>query len=154
FARGGRQVFRGRRHVVRRRDRVREPAARCHTRRLRQRVARRLAASQGSVGALRPQADEARVAHARRDRKAFGETRALLARRPNNLLSQDSTMRIRLLGLSLALGACARATPSTSPTPVAGSYDLVISGGKIVDGTGDPWFYGDVAIIGDRIVRI
>ena len=33
-------------------------------------------------------------------------------------------------------------------------YDLLIRGGKIVDGTGNPWFYGDVAIAGDRIVAV
>ncbi len=34
------------------------------------------------------------------------------------------------------------------------TYDLVIRGGKIVDGTGNPWYYGDVALRGDRIVAI
>lgn len=33
-------------------------------------------------------------------------------------------------------------------------YDVVLLGGRIVDGTGNPWFYGDVAIRGDRIVRV
>jgi N-acyl-D-aspartate/D-glutamate deacylase len=33
-------------------------------------------------------------------------------------------------------------------------YDLVIRNGKIVDGTGNPWFRGDVAIRGDRIVAV
>ena len=33
-------------------------------------------------------------------------------------------------------------------------YDLVISGGRIVDGSGNAWFYGDVAIRGERIARI
>ena len=33
-------------------------------------------------------------------------------------------------------------------------YDLVIRGGKIVDGSGNPWFYGDVAAKGDRIVAL
>lgn len=33
-------------------------------------------------------------------------------------------------------------------------YDVVIMNGKIVDGTGNPWFYGDVAIRGDRIVKV
>lgn len=33
-------------------------------------------------------------------------------------------------------------------------YDLIIRGGKIVDGTGNPWFYGDVAVRGDRIAAI
>lgn len=36
----------------------------------------------------------------------------------------------------------------------AGPYDLVIEGGRVVDGTGAAWFYGDVAIRGDRIARV
>lgn len=32
--------------------------------------------------------------------------------------------------------------------------DTLIVGGRIIDGTGNPWFYGDVAISGDRIERI
>jgi N-acyl-D-amino-acid deacylase len=35
-----------------------------------------------------------------------------------------------------------------------GIYDLVIMNGRIVDGSGNPWFYGDVAINGDRIVQV
>lgn len=34
------------------------------------------------------------------------------------------------------------------------AYDVIIRGGRIVDGTGNPWFRGDVAIKGDRIARI
>jgi N-acyl-D-amino-acid deacylase len=33
-------------------------------------------------------------------------------------------------------------------------WDVVIRGGRIVDGTGNPWFEGDVAIRGDRIAAI
>ena len=33
-------------------------------------------------------------------------------------------------------------------------YDILITGGQIVDGTGEPGFNGDVAIIEDRIVAI
>lgn len=33
-------------------------------------------------------------------------------------------------------------------------YDVLIAGAKVVDGTGNPWFYGDVALRGDRIARI
>ncbi len=33
-------------------------------------------------------------------------------------------------------------------------YDCLITGGRIVDGTGNPWFYGDVALAGDRIVAL
>ncbi len=34
------------------------------------------------------------------------------------------------------------------------SYDVIIAGGRIVDGTGAPWFLGDVAIRGDRIAAV
>ncbi|MCP4512410.1 MAG: amidohydrolase family protein, partial [Fuerstiella sp.] len=34
------------------------------------------------------------------------------------------------------------------------AYDLLIHGGQIVDGTGNPWYHGSVAIRGDRIVSI
>ena len=33
-------------------------------------------------------------------------------------------------------------------------YDLVIRNGKIVDGSGEASFMGDIAINGDRIVKI
>jgi N-acyl-D-aspartate/D-glutamate deacylase len=33
-------------------------------------------------------------------------------------------------------------------------YDLILRNGQVVDGTGNPWFYADVAIKGDRIARI
>ena len=56
---------------------------------------------------------------------------------------------------ALAIAACTRA--STAPTPSRSyptSYDVVISGGRIVDGTGNAWVYGDVGVSGDRIARI
>jgi N-acyl-D-aspartate/D-glutamate deacylase len=33
-------------------------------------------------------------------------------------------------------------------------YDLIIIGGKIVDGTGNPWYRGDVAVAGEKIAAI
>ncbi|WP_226036124.1 N-acyl-D-amino-acid deacylase family protein [Aquibacillus saliphilus] len=33
-------------------------------------------------------------------------------------------------------------------------YNLLIKNGKILDGTGSPWFYGDIAINGNEIVEI
>ncbi len=55
--------------------------------------------------------------------------------------------------LSLAFAACAgTAHPGTS-SPDA-SYDVVISNGRIVDGTGNSWYYGDVGIRGDRIAIV
>lgn len=36
----------------------------------------------------------------------------------------------------------------------AQEYDIVLENGRVIDGTGNPWFNGDVAIRGDRIARI
>jgi N-acyl-D-aspartate/D-glutamate deacylase len=69
------------------------------------------------------------------------------------------TQAALLLAWTLAGGVrCgARAFDNTSdctPSANAGEFDLVIRGGRIVDGTGNPWFSGDVAIRGDRIVAL
>src|ERR1700751_6194514 len=40
-----------------------------------------------------------------------------------------------------------------SNNPEAG-YDVLIRHGHILDGTGNPWYAGDIAIQGDRIVAI
>jgi N-acyl-D-amino-acid deacylase len=45
----------------------------------------------------------------------------------------------------------ARLNTTAMESPV---YDLVITNGRIVDGTGNPWFRADVAVKGGRIVRI
>src|SRR5438046_5186847 len=48
------------------------------------------------------------------------------------------------------ISACAATALSLS----GAEYDLLIRNGKIVDGTGNPWFYGDIAIKKDRIAVI
>jgi N-acyl-D-amino-acid deacylase len=49
---------------------------------------------------------------------------------------------------ALLLGAVLNASTSS---PV---YDLVLSRGRVVDGTGAPWFVADVGVIGDRIAAV
>jgi N-acyl-D-amino-acid deacylase len=64
-------------------------------------------------------------------------------------------MRLRLHVLSLlalAVG-CARA-PQLEPTPVGDAFDVIIENGRVVDGTGNAWFYGDIGVKGDRIAAI
>ncbi|HKB11388.1 MAG TPA: D-aminoacylase [Vicinamibacterales bacterium] len=55
-----------------------------------------------------------------------------------------------------ACGALVAAAAGLSAQPAAQRprYDVVITNGRIVDGTGAPWFRGDVAIAGDRIAAI
>jgi N-acyl-D-aspartate/D-glutamate deacylase len=50
----------------------------------------------------------------------------------------------------VALAAFLAPTELGAPEP----FDVLIQGGKIVDGTGNPWFLGDLAIRGDRIAAI
>src|SRR3954463_1935705 len=58
--------------------------------------------------------------------------------------------RAFLAACAAALMACiagAQAQPG-------GAFDLVIRNGRIVDGTGSPWYRGDIAVRGDTIARI
>jgi dihydroorotase/N-acyl-D-amino-acid deacylase len=59
--------------------------------------------------------------------------------------------RAFLATLSIVLTSC---VARRADAPSSGGYDAIIEGGRVVDGTGDAWFYGDVAIEGDRIARI
>jgi dihydroorotase/N-acyl-D-amino-acid deacylase len=53
------------------------------------------------------------------------------------------------------LAACERDQPApAAAAPGSDSFDVVIANGRIVDGTGAPWFRADVGIIGDRIAAI
>ena len=54
-----------------------------------------------------------------------------------------------LVGLGLTIVALA-ARPAQTPSP----YDVLIAGGRVVDGTGAPWVHADVAIAGDRIAAV
>ncbi|HUB33906.1 MAG TPA: D-aminoacylase [Bryobacteraceae bacterium] len=51
----------------------------------------------------------------------------------------------------LALPALLGAALAAAQTP---EYDIVIRGARIVDGTGNPWFNGEIAIRGDRIAAV
>jgi N-acyl-D-amino-acid deacylase len=59
--------------------------------------------------------------------------------------------------LALLAAACAPASPVAAPAPAGAPtapYDLVIEGGRVIDGSGNAWFHGDVAVSGDRIARV
>jgi N-acyl-D-amino-acid deacylase len=71
---------------------------------------------------------------------------------------REPFLRHGLVAAALILaGACGGARAASTGGGGAsddGVYDLVISNGRIVDGGGNAWFYGDVGIRGDRIARI
>jgi N-acyl-D-amino-acid deacylase len=51
---------------------------------------------------------------------------------------------------SLAADALLSPVPDSPPA----KYDILLRNGKIIDGSGNPWFYGDVAIAGGKIAAI
>jgi N-acyl-D-amino-acid deacylase len=60
---------------------------------------------------------------------------------------------IILVLLAIALGACSPRSGVTTGAP-GDAFDVVIENGRVVDGTGSAWFYGDLALRGDRIAAI
>jgi N-acyl-D-aspartate/D-glutamate deacylase len=59
--------------------------------------------------------------------------------------------------LCLLVPLCLAAAFGTLPPPAVAAeppYDLLIRGARVVDGSGNPWFHGDVAVRGDRIVAV
>src|SRR3954469_21817164 len=59
-----------------------------------------------------------------------------------------NTVRI---GVAVLAIAAARLVSVEGQAP---AFDLIIRGGHVVDGTGNPWFAADVGIRGDRIVAV
>jgi dihydroorotase/N-acyl-D-amino-acid deacylase len=60
-----------------------------------------------------------------------------------------------LLVLCALLGQLLGQAPK-SATPVSGqeSFDILLKNGKVIDGSGNPWYAADVGVRGDRIVAI
>ena len=65
--------------------------------------------------------------------------------------------------VAAALGACAEGggpgaassgAGASGSSGSGGAMDVVISNGRVVDGTGAAWFYGDVGMRGDRIAAV
>jgi N-acyl-D-amino-acid deacylase len=82
-----------------------------------------------------------------------------------SLASSENKGRIRgslwcspaVLGLSacaLLVGCATNPRAGDTPAQRGGAFDLVISNGRVVDGTGNPWYAADVGIRGDRIAAI
>ncbi|HEV2387783.1 MAG TPA: D-aminoacylase [Candidatus Acidoferrales bacterium] len=67
-----------------------------------------------------------------------------------SLRSADTLRLLALAALVVQLG-CLRPRP---PAGAAAPYDVLIKNGRILDGSGNPWYWGDLAIRGDRIAAI
>lgn len=72
-----------------------------------------------------------------------------------SILNTFVPIRIRIWTVLLGIAAVSHWAPGGATLRAAiTDYDLIIRGGKIVDGTGNPWYYGDLAIKGDRIAAV
>ena len=60
-----------------------------------------------------------------------------------------------IVRITVCAAAAAATLAATTTAQRGGSrYDVLIANGRIVDGTGAPWYRGDVGITGDRIAAI
>ena len=59
-----------------------------------------------------------------------------------------------IAALVAIVAGCATHQPTTGTVPARGGFDLIIENGRVIDGTGAAWFYGDVAITGQRIMAV
>ncbi len=61
---------------------------------------------------------------------------------------------ILIVGITITLILGVFSFGSTTPTVSSLAYDVIIEKGRIIDGTGGPWYYGDVGIQSGEIVTI
>jgi len=64
------------------------------------------------------------------------------------------TLRAKIGVISAALLILSLAPVVIAQENQSNPYDVIIKNGKIIDGSGNPWVSGDIAIRGDRIVKI
>jgi N-acyl-D-amino-acid deacylase len=62
--------------------------------------------------------------------------------------------RMKRASVAFALVIAAALAAATGAQPPAPAYDLVIRAGRVLDGTGNPWFPADVAVKDGRIVAM
>src|SRR5213594_3698173 len=60
---------------------------------------------------------------------------------------RSALLAVLAASMSLTVIASGQRAPSTR-------FDVLITNGRIVDGTGSPWMRGDVGIVGDRIAAV
>jgi dihydroorotase/N-acyl-D-amino-acid deacylase len=68
---------------------------------------------------------------------------------------RDSTKIVATIALTIACSSTSPQSEGAASAPSGdATYDVIIANGRVVDGSGNAWFYGDVALKGDHIVRV
>ncbi|MCH7782860.1 amidohydrolase family protein, partial [candidate division KSB1 bacterium] len=62
------------------------------------------------------------------------------------MTKNNQTLLMSLSLIIIFISACSTGEP--------GGFDLIIRNGKVINGTGNPWFYADIGIRGDTIIEI
>lgn len=76
---------------------------------------------------------------------------------PHNLglyYERADEQMLRFIGSRVKKGLAVPADPSAAVISPPEGFDVIISGGRIVDGTGAPWYIADLGIRDGKIVRI
>ncbi len=66
----------------------------------------------------------------------------------------NKTSTLIAILLTVIVGCSQESTGGSAPENQAVSYDVIIQNGVIYDGSGEPGYRGDVAILDDRIAAI
>lgn len=74
-----------------------------------------------------------------------------MRRRLSNHRCRSATVVLGLVAIFLAASSASRSVRAQTASP---RYDLAIRNGRLLDGTGNPWFYGDVGVRDGRIVAV
>ena len=69
-------------------------------------------------------------------------------------MNENKRVTLLLAAVVLSVTAIAQTPAAQSPDNTDQTYDVIIRHGKIIDGSGNPWISGDVALRGDRIAEI
>jgi N-acyl-D-amino-acid deacylase len=67
------------------------------------------------------------------------------------MLTVRRSLPVLVASVAVALNA---AVPAQQPGAMRPDYDVLVTGGRVLDGSGNPWFAADIAISGDRIVAV
>src|SRR5437764_10233688 len=80
--------------------------------------------------------------------------RTLQTRREAKCSAVGRASRLASMLSLLVLSCRSTASPGAERSRLDAAYDAVILNGRVIDGSGNPWFYGSVGLKNGHIVKI